>query len=41
MGVYVRLIARYLPLDPQMLMGSLQDAGIEIARNAQPVFLDP
>jgi hypothetical protein len=27
MGVYVRLIARYLPLDPQMLMDSLQDAG--------------
>jgi hypothetical protein len=41
MGVYVRLIERYLRLDPQVLMDSLQDAGIEIARNAQPVFVDP
>ena len=35
MGVYVRLIERYLRLDPQVLMDSLQDAGIAIARNAQ------
>jgi hypothetical protein len=41
MGVYVRLIERYLRLDPQVLMDSLQDAGIAIARNAQPVFVDP
>ena len=40
MGVYVRLIVRYLRLDPQMLIDSLRDAGIEIACNAQPVFLD-
>ena len=40
MGVYVRLIVRYLRLDPQMLIDSLRDAGIEIARDAQPVFLD-
>jgi hypothetical protein len=26
--------------DPQMLIDSLRDAGIEIAGNAQPVFLD-
>ena len=41
MGVYVQLIACYLRLDPQVLMDSLQDAGIEIARDAQPVFVDP
>ena len=41
MGVYVRLIVRYLRLDPQMLIDSLRDAGIEITRNAQPVFIDP
>jgi hypothetical protein len=41
MGVYVRLIERYLRLDPQVLMDSLQDAGIATARNAQPVFVDP
>ena len=40
MGVYVRLIVRYLRLDQQMLIDSLRDAGIEIACNAQPVFLD-
>jgi hypothetical protein len=40
-GVYVRLIERYLRLDPQMLIDSLWDAGIDIARNAQPVFVDP
>ena len=41
MGVYVRLLERYLRLDPRVLMDSLQDAGIAIARNAQPVFVDP
>ena len=40
-GVYVRLLERYLRLDPQRLIDSLRDAGIEIARDAQPVFLDP
>jgi hypothetical protein len=40
MGVYVRLIERYLRLDPQVLIDSLRHAGIEIARDAQPVFLD-
>jgi hypothetical protein len=41
MGVYVRLIERYLRLDPQRLIDSLRDAGIDIARDAQPVFVDP
>ena len=40
MGVYVRLIERYLRLDPQMLIDSLRHARIEIACNAQPVFLN-
>ena len=40
-GVYVRLIERYLRIDPQMLIDSLRDAGIDIVRNAQPVFVDP
>ena len=40
MGIYVQLLARYLRLDRQMLIDSLRDAGIEIACDAQPVFLD-
>jgi hypothetical protein len=40
MGVYVRLIVRYLRLDPEILIDSLRHAEIEIARGAQPVFLD-
>jgi len=41
MGVYIRLIVRYLRLDPQILIDSLQDARIEIVRGARPVFVDP
>jgi hypothetical protein len=41
MGVYVRLIERYLRLDTQILIDSLQDAGIEVARDARPIFVDP
>lgn len=41
MGVYVRLIGRYLRLDPQFLIESLHEAGIEIVREACPVFVDP
>ena len=41
MGVYLQLIVRYLRLDPQTLIDSLRDAGIEIARDAHPVFVDP
>jgi hypothetical protein len=40
MGIYVQLIVRYLRLDLQILINSLQDAGIEIARDARPVFVD-
>jgi hypothetical protein len=39
-GVYIRLIARYLRLDRQRLIGSLLDAGIEVDQDARPVFLD-
>jgi hypothetical protein len=41
MGVYLQLIVRYLRLDPRILIDSLRDAGIEITRDARPVFVDP
>jgi hypothetical protein len=41
MGLYVRLLVRYLRLDEACLINSLQEAGISIARDARPVFLDP
>jgi hypothetical protein len=41
MGNYVQLIVRYLRLGLQILINSLLDAGIEIARDARPVFVDP
>jgi hypothetical protein len=41
MGVYVRLIVRYLRLAQQFLTDSLQDAGIKIAHDARPVFVSP
>jgi hypothetical protein len=41
MGLYVRLLVRYLRLDEMCLLASLRDAGIRIARDARPVFLDP
>jgi hypothetical protein len=40
MGVYLQLIVRYLRLDPRILIDSLRDAGIEITRDARPVFVD-
>lgn len=40
-GVYVRLLVRYLRLDEAELRRSLQHAGIGIARDARPVFVDP
>ena len=41
MGLYVRMLVRYLRLDEAGLLASLQAAGITIARDARPVFLDP
>jgi len=40
-GMYVRLLVRYLRLDESELLRSVQDSGIHIMRNARPVFLDP
>jgi len=41
MGLYVRLLVRYLRLDEPWLLASLRDAGISIERDARPPFLDP
>jgi hypothetical protein len=41
MGLYVRLLVRYLRLDEAWLLASLRDDGISIERDACPVFLDP
>lgn len=41
MGIYVRLLVRYLRLDEAALLGSLRDAGIAVERDARPVFVDP
>jgi hypothetical protein len=41
MGLYVRLLVRYLRLDEATLLTSLRDARISVARDARPVFLDP
>jgi hypothetical protein len=40
-GVYVRLLERYLRLHPRFLGDSLREAGIEFIRDARPVFVDP
>ena len=39
-GVYVQLLSRYLRLDAAELRRSLQHAGIAVAWNARPVFVD-
>lgn len=41
MGVYIRLLARYLRLDPDALIRSAASAGIAVAADASPVFVDP
>ncbi|HET6238321.1 MAG TPA: hypothetical protein VFE41_25700 [Acetobacteraceae bacterium] len=41
MGLYVRLLVRYLRLDEPWLLASLRDAGIRFERDARPPFLDP
>jgi hypothetical protein len=40
MGLYARMLVRYLRLNEAYLLASLRDAGISIARDAPPVFLD-
>lgn len=39
-GVYVRLLRQYLRLDEVQMLRSLTAAGIEIVKDAQPIFLD-
>jgi hypothetical protein len=39
-GLYVGMLVRYLRLDESALLGSLRDAGIEVARGAKPIFVD-
>ena len=41
MGLYARLLVRYLRLDEGHVLASLRQAGISIARDARSVFLDP
>ena len=40
-GIYCQLLARYLRLDLKDLHQTAQHAGIQIALDARPVFLDP
>lgn len=41
MGLYVRMLVRYLRLDEASLLTSLREASIAIALDARPVFVDP
>lgn len=41
MGVYIRLLARYLRLDSADLVRSAAEAGIAVTRDARPAFIDP
>jgi hypothetical protein len=41
MGLYARMLVRYLRFDESDLLISLRDAGIQIERDARPMFLDP
>jgi len=40
MGVYLKLIARYLRLDPDRLLESAAVAGIAVTSDANPIFVD-
>jgi hypothetical protein len=39
-GIYVQLLRRYLRLDEAAMLRDLEAAGIEVAIDAQPVFVD-
>jgi hypothetical protein len=41
MGVYLRLLARYLRLNPADLIRSATEAGIGVTGDARPAFIDP
>ncbi len=40
MGLYVRMLVRYLRLDEAWLLDSLRSAGIQVHPDARPVFSD-
>jgi hypothetical protein len=40
MGVYLKLISRYLRLDPDRLLESAAVAGIAVTSDANPIFVD-
>jgi hypothetical protein len=40
MGVYLKLIARYLRLDPDRILESAAVDGIAVASDASPIFVD-
>ena len=40
MGLYTRMLSRYLRVPPDVLSKSLHEAGIEVDLDAMPIFLD-
>lgn len=40
-GIYLRLLVRYMRLDAAELLESVREAGLRVAPEAQPVFVDP
>ena len=40
-GIYLQLLVRYMRLDAAELLESLREAGLRVAPEAQPVFVDP
>ncbi len=40
-GIYLRLLVRYMRLDAAELLESLREAGLRVAPGAQPVLVDP
>jgi hypothetical protein len=40
MGLYVRLLVRYVRLPEAKLLASLREAGVDVEPDAKPVFLD-
>lgn len=41
LGLYVQLLVRYMRFEQTDLLTSLHDAGLRVAPDARPVFLDP
>jgi hypothetical protein len=40
-GIYLQLLVRYMRLDAAELLESVREAGLRVAPEAQPVFVDP